>query len=110
MCVECWLRLSQGLSAITGKKFKRKIDPVTIRYQSTVAMSLDTKARVTVLENILEVPREGEQLFVCDRLDAVSAETAVVRNDLAEQRELVLNRVEELVAALDAQNQAVRET
>ena len=30
VCVECWLRLSQGLSAITGKKFKRKIDPVTI--------------------------------------------------------------------------------
>ena len=105
MCVECWLRLSQGLSAITDKKFKRKIDPVTIWYQSTIAMSSDTKARVTVLENILEVPREGEQLFVCDRLD-----TAVVRTDLAEQRELVLNRVEELATALDAQNQAVRET
>ena len=25
------MRLSQGLGAITGKKFKRKIDPVTIR-------------------------------------------------------------------------------
>ena len=30
VCVECWLRLNQGLSAITGRKFKRKkIDPVT---------------------------------------------------------------------------------
>ena len=28
VCVECWLRLSQGFSAITGRKFKRKIDPV----------------------------------------------------------------------------------
>ena len=73
-------------------------------------MSSDTKARVTVLENILEVLREGEKLFVCDRMDVVSTETALVRNDLAEQRELVLNRVEELAAALNAQNQAVRET
>ncbi|KAL4632766.1 hypothetical protein ACB092_04G074200 [Castanea dentata] len=32
-------------------------------------MSSDTKARVTILENILGVPKEGEQLFVCDRLD-----------------------------------------
>ena len=67
-------------------------------------MSSGTKARVTVLENILEVPRKGEQLSVCDRLDAVSVETIVVRNDLAKQRELVLNRVEELAAALDTQN------
>ena len=73
-------------------------------------MSLNTKTRVIVLENILGVPREGEQLFVCDKLKAVSTETAAVRNDLAEQRELVLNRVEELAAALNAQNQAVRET
>ena len=57
---------------------------------------------MTVLENILEVPREGEQLSVCDRLDAVSAETIVMRNDLAKQ--LVLNRVEELAVALDTQN------
>ena len=67
-------------------------------------MSSGTKARVTVLENILEVPREGEQLSVCDKLDAVFVETIVVRNDLAKQRELVLNRVEELAAALDTQN------
>ncbi|KAL4627839.1 hypothetical protein ACB092_05G194500 [Castanea dentata] len=40
-------------------------------------MSSDTKARVTVLENILGVPREGEQLSVCDRLDAIFAETTV---------------------------------
>ena len=62
------------------------------------------------MENILGVPADGEQLSVCDRLGAVSAETAVVRNDLAEQRELVLNRVEELATAMDAQNQAARET
>ena len=47
-------------------------------------MSSDTKARLTVVENILGVPADGEQLSVCDRLGAVSAETAVVRNDLAE--------------------------
>ena len=64
-------------------------------------MSSNTKVRVTVLENILGVPREREQVFVCDRLDAVCAETDVVRNDLAEQRELVLNCVKELTATLD---------
>ena len=47
-------------------------------------MSSDFKARVIVLENILGVPRGGEQLFVCDRLETLSAETTVVRNDLAE--------------------------
>ena len=73
-------------------------------------MSSDTKARLTVVENILRVPANGKQLSVCDRLGAVSAETAVVRNDLAEQRELVLNHVEELAVALDAQNQVARET
>ena len=41
-------------------------------------MSSDTKARVTVLENILEVLAEGEQLSVCDRLDALSTETTVI--------------------------------
>ena len=47
-------------------------------------MSSNIKARVTILENILGVPAEGEQLSVCDRLDALSAKTIVVRNDLAE--------------------------
>ena len=73
-------------------------------------MSLNTKTMVIVLENILGVPREGEQLSVCDKLKAVSAETAAVRNDLAEQRDMVLTCVEELATALDNQNQAVRET
>ena len=73
-------------------------------------MSSDTKARLTVVENILGVPAEGEEVSVCDRLGAVSAETVAMRNDLAEQRELVLNRVEELAAAMDTQNQAARET
>ena len=62
------------------------------------------------MENILGVPADGEQLSVCDRLGAVSAETAVVRNDLAEQRDIVLTRVEELAAVLDTQNQAARVT
>nr|POE81825.1 hypothetical protein CFP56_51981 [Quercus suber] len=67
-------------------------------------MSSNTKARVTVLETIVGVPAEGEQLSVCDRLDAVVAETTAVWNDLTEQRELVLNRVEELAAVMDTQN------
>ena len=41
-------------------------------------MSSDTKARVTILENILRVPIKGEQLSVCDRLDALSTETTVI--------------------------------
>ena len=73
-------------------------------------MSTDTKARLTVVENILGVPADEEQLSVCDRLAAIFAKTAVVRNDLTKQRELVLNHVEELAAAMDAQNQAARET
>nr|POE58946.1 hypothetical protein CFP56_36597 [Quercus suber] len=73
-------------------------------------MFSDTKARVTILETIVGVPAEGEQISLCDRLDTVSAETTAVRNDLAEQRELVLNRFEELAAVMDAQNQAARET
>ena len=54
--------------------------------------------------------RDGEQLSVRDKLKAVSVETNMVRNDLAEQRDMVLTRVEELAAALDTQNQAARET
>ena len=65
-------------------------------------MSLDTKARVTILENILGVPAKGEQLSVCDRLDAMSAKTAVIRNEISYQRDVVLIRVEDLTATLDA--------
>ena len=43
-------------------------------------MSSNTKAKVTILENILGVPTEEEQLSVCDRLDALSVETAVIQN------------------------------
>ena len=50
-------------------------------------MSSDTKARVTILENILRVPVKGEQLSVCDRLDALSAKVAVIRNEIYDQRE-----------------------
>ena len=42
-------------------------------------------------------------------MEALSAKTTVVRNDLAKQRDMVLNCVEELVATLDTQNQATRE-
>ena len=65
-------------------------------------MSLDTKARVTILENILGVPAKGEQLSMCDRLDALSAKTAVIRNENSDQRDVVLIRVEDLTATLDA--------
>ena len=65
-------------------------------------MSLDTKARVTILENILGVPAKGEQLSVCDRLDALSAKTVVIRNEISDQRDVVLIRVEDLTATLDA--------
>ena len=71
-------------------------------------MSSNTKARVTILENILGVPREGEQLSVCDRLDALFAETFVIWNEIADQRNVVLICVEELAAVLDTQNQAIR--
>ena len=64
-------------------------------------MFSDTKARVTVLENILGVPAEGEQLSMCDRLDALSEETSVIRNSMSNQKDVVLIHVEELVAALD---------
>ena len=65
-------------------------------------MSLDTKARVTILENILGVPTEGEQLSVCDRLDALSTKTVVIRNEISDQRDVVLIHVEDLAATLDA--------
>ncbi|KAF3945925.1 hypothetical protein CMV_027750 [Castanea mollissima] len=72
-------------------------------------MSSDTKARVTVLETIPRVPAEGEKLSMCDKLDTLFAETAMVRNELTEQRDVVLICVEELAAALDAQSSAIRE-
>ncbi|KAL4620633.1 hypothetical protein ACB092_06G169700 [Castanea dentata] len=59
-------------------------------------MSSDTKARVSVLENILGVLVEREQLSVCDRLDALFAETFVIQNEIADQRDIVFVRVEEL--------------
>nr|POE82525.1 hypothetical protein CFP56_67304 [Quercus suber] len=67
-------------------------------------MSSDTKIRMTILETILGVPVEGEQLSVCDKMDALSAETSVIRNELSEQRDVVLIRIEELAAVIDAQN------
>ena len=65
-------------------------------------MSSNTKARVTVLENILGVSAEGKQLSVCDRLDALSAETSVIRNEISDQRDVVLIHIEELATTLDA--------
>ena len=73
-------------------------------------MSSDTKTRVTVLETILGVSTEGEQLSVCDKLDALSAENSMIRNEPSKQRDVVLIRVEELATAWDAQNSAARET
>ena len=73
-------------------------------------MFSDTKARMSVLETILGVPTKGEQLFVCDGMDALSAETLVIRNELSEQMDVVLIHVEELVTVIDAQDNAVRET
>ena len=58
-------------------------------------MFSNTKARVTILETILEVPAEGEKIFVCNKLDALSAETSVVRNEHSEPRDVVLIHVEE---------------
>ena len=58
-------------------------------------MSSDTKARLTILETILEVRAEGEQLSMCDRLDVLSIETSVVRNEHSEPRDVVLIHVEE---------------
>ena len=65
-------------------------------------MSSDTKTRVTVLETILGVSTEGEQLFVYDKLDALSVENYVIRSEPSEQRDVVLIHVEELAAAWDA--------
>ena len=50
---------------------------------------------MTILETILEVPAEGEKFFVCNKLDALSAETSVVRNEHSEPRDVVLIHVEE---------------
>ena len=65
-------------------------------------MSLDTKTRVTILEKILGVPTEGEQLSVCDRLDALVAETTVIRNEISDQRDFMLIHVKEFATTLDA--------
>ena len=65
-------------------------------------MSLDTKTRVTILEKILGVPTEGEQLSVCDRLDALFAETTVIRNEISDQRDFMLIHVKEFATTLDA--------
>ena len=47
-------------------------------------MSLNTKARVTVLENILGVSAEGDQLSVCDGLNKLSIEIAVIWNEISD--------------------------
>ena len=72
-------------------------------------MSSDSKARVTVLENILGVPTEEKKLSVFDKLDALFAKTSMMRNEIFEQRDVVLIRVEELATTLDAQGIAIRE-
>ena len=73
-------------------------------------MSLDTKVRVTVMETILGVPTKREQLSICDRFEALVAETLVVRNKLTKQRSVLLMRVEELDTTLETQSIAIRET
>ena len=72
-------------------------------------MSSNTKARVTVLENILGVPTEEKQLSVFDKLDALFAKTSMMRNEIFEQRDVVWIRVEELATTLDAQGSAIKE-
>ena len=47
-------------------------------------MSLNIKARMTILENILGVLAEGKQLSVCDRLDALFAKIAVIWNEISD--------------------------
>ena len=47
---------------------------------------------------------------MCDRLDALSTKTSMIHNEIADQRDVVLIRVEELAIALDAQGSATRET
>ena len=65
-------------------------------------MSSNTKVRVTILDTIFGVPTKGEQFSVYDRLDVLAAKTSMIRNELTEQRDVVLICVEELVATLDA--------
>ena len=57
-----------------------------------ITTSSDTKVRVIVLDNILGVPTEGEQLSVCDRLDALFAKTSVIRNEISDQRDVEIGR------------------
>ena len=73
-------------------------------------MSSDSKARVTVVKKILGVPAEGEQLSMCDKLDALFTKSSVIWNEISNQRDVMLIHVKELAAALDAQGSAVRET
>ena len=47
---------------------------------------------------------------MCDRLDALSTKTSIIQNEISDQRNVVLIRVEELATALDAQGSATRET
>ena len=47
---------------------------------------------------------------MCDRLDALSTKTSMIHNEIADQRDVVLIRVEELATALDAQGSATKET
>ena len=65
-------------------KFSLKFTAYDNWYQSLAAMSLNIKARMTILENILGVPAEGKQLSVCDRLDALSAKIAVIWNEISD--------------------------
>ena len=65
-------------------------------------MSSNSKARVTVVKKILRVPAEGEQLFMCNKLDALFTKSYVIWNEISNQRDVVLIHVEELAAALDA--------
>ena len=46
-------------------------------------MSSDSKARVTVMKKILGVPAEGEQLSMCDRLDALFTKSSVIWNEIS---------------------------
>ena len=47
-------------------------------------MSSDSKARVTVVKKILGVPAEGEQLSMCDKLDALFTKSSVIWNEISD--------------------------
>ena len=72
VCVVCWLRLSQELSTITCRKFKRKIDPMIHIKAKPLVIAIDGDNSFTEMNKLSSNAHKRAQIKVCCKKESVS--------------------------------------